>query len=446
MPNSSTTRATTTRATTTRADTDDPAASTSSVADISAAATDGATSATATSKAHAVERAGSAGTGHHRTGHTTTPGPRSMTANEPSAPGHLSSPDQAAPAMNESAHDKVADDRDRAGADTIGDAVPDRVWTALLAHPASTPAELAAAADAGRSTVSKLLAGWAGAGRVTSAAGGTARAARRWTAVPVPASVAPAAATPAPEPPTGCDTSQRAPRSRSGVATAGRAGDTQAAADGPTAHQAAAGRDRRTPGAETGDALAPAAPARTGTRSPRLGAGQLRGLVEEFLAEHPGTHGPVEIGHVLRRSGAIANLCGSSEADEVSDPPSRAAEDAPEPDSAGLPASDTGSDGREGVEVAQRVTRTAGAGAPVVGAAPVGGRGSRRLAAGALRGMVEDFLAERPGQDFGPTAIGHALRRSSGAVANALERLRSDGVVALTGERPRRYSIATAPE
>jgi hypothetical protein len=183
-------------------------------------------------------------------------------------------------------------------------------------------------------------------------------------------------------------------------------------------------------------------PART--RSPRLAAGQLRGLVEEFLAEHPGTHGPVEIGHALgRSSGAIANLCGSSRSDEVSDVPSGAVRgDTLEPGSAGLPTSDTSPHRLE--EVAERVTR--GASASVAGAARVGERGSRRLAAGGLRGMVEDFLAERPGQQFGPTAIGHALRHSSGAIANALERLRADGVVALTGERPRRYSIVTTPE
>jgi hypothetical protein len=203
MPKSSTTGAATTRA-----HTADPAAATSTAADISAAATGAATSATAISAAHAAEQTGSAMTGRHSSGHTASPDPTLMTANQPSALGHPWSPDQAAPAMTESADDRDPDDRnvderdaddrnvderdaddrnlDERGAETgraakgaTGDAVPDRVWTALLAHPASTPAELATAADAGRSTVSKLLAGWAAAGRVTSAAGGTARTARR---------------------------------------------------------------------------------------------------------------------------------------------------------------------------------------------------------------------------------------------------------------------------
>jgi hypothetical protein len=69
-------------------------------------------------------------------------------------------------------------------------------------------------------------------------------------------------------------------------------------------------------------------PAPTSAKSPRLGAGQLRGLVEEFLAEHPGTHGPVEIGHALRRSsGAIANalerLVDTGWAERTNDRPKR---------------------------------------------------------------------------------------------------------------------------
>ena len=52
--------------------------------------------------------------------------------------------------------------------------------------------------------------------------------------------------------------------------------------------------------------------------------------------------------------------------------------------------------------------------------------------------MVQDYLTEQPG-DHGPTAIGRALGRSSGAVANALERLVTAGWAARTNDRPRRY-------
>lgn len=67
------------------------------------------------------------------------------------------------------------------------------------------------------------------------------------------------------------------------------------------------------------------------------------------------------------------------------------------------------------------------------------GRGPR-LAKGALHGLVEDFLSEHPGEAFGPSAIGKALGRSSGAVANALDRLVEKKVAVLTSEKPRRFT------
>jgi hypothetical protein len=69
-----------------------------------------------------------------------------------------------------------------------------------------------------------------------------------------------------------------------------------------------------------------------------------------------------------------------------------------------------------------------------------------RLAPGALRGMVEDFLRDNPGE-FSPNAIGKALARSSGAVSNALETLAKTGYATRTSERPKKYSLAatTAP-
>ena len=56
--------------------------------------------------------------------------------------------------------------------------------------------------------------------------------------------------------------------------------------------------------------------------------------------------------------------------------------------------------------------------------------------------MVEDFLAEHAGQEFGPHAIGTALRRPSGAVANALVRLTERGAAVEVSEHPRRYHAA----
>ncbi|MEV0238052.1 helix-turn-helix domain-containing protein [Nonomuraea sp. NPDC050786] len=67
---------------------------------------------------------------------------------------------------------------------------------------------------------------------------------------------------------------------------------------------------------------------------------------------------------------------------------------------------------------------------------------------GALRDRVLSHLTEHPGKDFTPYEIGRVLNASSGAVANALDRLVSLGQAQLTCERPRRFSLAetSAPE
>jgi len=62
-----------------------------------------------------------------------------------------------------------------------------------------------------------------------------------------------------------------------------------------------------------------------------------------------------------------------------------------------------------------------------------------------LRDRVLNHLAEHPGKDFTPYEIGRVLDSSSGAVANALDRLVSLGQAELTCERPRRFSLAEAP-
>jgi hypothetical protein len=75
-----------------------------------------------------------------------------------------------------------------------------------------------------------------------------------------------------------------------------------------------------------------------------------------------------------------------------------------------------------------------------------GRAGRRGLAAGTppgeLRDLVAAHLAAYPAQDFGPHAIGRVLGRSSGAVANALDRLTALGQAQLTSEAPRRYRYA----
>ncbi|MGP3936333.1 hypothetical protein [Nonomuraea sp. KM88] len=61
---------------------------------------------------------------------------------------------------------------------------------------------------------------------------------------------------------------------------------------------------------------------------------------------------------------------------------------------------------------------------------------------GALRDRVHAHLLAFPGKDFTPYEIGKVLEASSGAVANALDRLVSLEDAVLTCERPRRFALA----
>jgi DNA-binding MarR family transcriptional regulator len=75
--------------------------------------------------------------------------------------------------------------------------------------------------------------------------------------------------------------------------------------------------------------------------------------------------------------------------------------------------------------------------------APAATAGGGRLARGELGSLVYQFVAARPDEDLGPTAIGKALGRSSGAVSNALSRLEASGQVRLVADKPLRYRAAT---
>jgi MarR family protein len=116
------------------------------------------------------------------------------------------------------------------------------------------------------------------------------------------------------------------------------------------------------------------------------------------------------------------------------------------PDAAGEGGSGeiTASDPGPGEQPPTSTTPTgAGAPVPVDGAAP--GQ-STRLGKGALRGMVEDYLTGRAGEQLSPSAIGKALGRSSGAVSNALDKLVADGYAVQTQDKPKRFTAKTIPE
>ncbi|PPK63383.1 winged helix-turn-helix domain-containing protein [Actinokineospora auranticolor] len=66
-----------------------------------------------------------------------------------------------------------------------------------------------------------------------------------------------------------------------------------------------------------------------------------------------------------------------------------------------------------------------------------------RLAPGALRGQVEDYLRDHPTQRLSPTEIARALEgKSGGAVSNALDKLVADGVAVRVQDKPRRFALA----
>jgi hypothetical protein len=70
----------------------------------------------------------------------------------------------------------------------------------------------------------------------------------------------------------------------------------------------------------------------------------------------------------------------------------------------------------------------------------------RRLGGGELRGQVEEFLRDHEDEAFGPSAIGKALGRSSGAVNNALEKLVTDGYAMRTSDKPKRFTLKTTTD
>ncbi|MBV8933341.1 MAG: MarR family transcriptional regulator [Kutzneria sp.] len=219
----------------------------------------------------------------------------------------------------------------------------DKLWEALHANPNSTAADLSAAAKIGKSTAQKILVRWAADGSVTRTAGiadGGRRAADLWAITPVD--------------------------------------DTPVAADQ---------RDTDTVDAAQADTDSPVAP-------DDIDVAAVTPAEDESANSEP--------------TDAAAVDTQDSTDTEASDP----AQAEPAAD----PATDGGGDDT-----------------------------AARLAPGALRGMVEDYLRDHPGEQFGPTAIANALGgKSSGAVSNALDKLVADGTAVKTQDKPRRFALAPA--
>ena len=77
--------------------------------------------------------------------------------------------------------------------------------------------------------------------------------------------------------------------------------------------------------------------------------------------------------------------------------------------------------------------------------AAAGGRKTPAVKPGALRELVAAHLRAYPGQNLTPHQIGKKLTRSSGAVANALDKLVALGEAELATEKPRTFRLAGSP-
>ncbi|TWP46038.1 MarR family transcriptional regulator [Lentzea tibetensis] len=241
----------------------------------------------------------------------------------------------------------------------------DKLWEALHATPNSAASDLSVAAKIGKSTAQKILVKWAADGSVTRTAGiaeGGRRAADLWAITEVDTTQAD---------PTPVDT----PAAEDADAT----DTTQAAPDVPDAEDATD---------TEGDSVEPTDTAADEAQAP----------VDTEVAD------PVEAEPVVA---------------EVTDP--------------------AAADGPDGA--------TTDVDPSTKGGADATGEKAARLAPGALRGMVEDYLRDHPGEQFGPTAIATALGgKSSGAVSNALDKLVEDGVATKTLDKPRRFALAESEQ
>lgn len=247
----------------------------------------------------------------------------------------------------------------------------DKLWEALHAQPNSTATDLSIAAKIGKSTAQKILAKWAGDGSVTRTAGiaeGGRRAADLWAINEV--NTAPVSADHVDDAPADDDSADAAPADP----------DTPVAPDAPDA----ATTDDATP--TKGDPTPP-------TNTERI----------DTAADN------------------VQDTIGTQATDPTEAEPVVAEAITPA-DEGAAPEADTAADG-----------------------AATDGDKAARMAPGALRGMVEDYLRDHPGEEFSPTTIAKALGgKSSGAVNNALDKLVEDKIAMKTKEKPRRFALAPA--
>jgi len=312
------------------------------------------------------------------------------------------------------------------------------VRAALTAAPGAAAAQIAAAAGTSRIVAGRELAALEASGLATRTPGartGRATAPATWQPAPPPPSPAPAATAGADEAPPAspvADTATASPAPAAGDGDlpapdsapgepagdqpdAGTAGSAPAG-DGSAGETAPAPAGRGTPGEAAGtgapDAGPPAdsvpadsagetaAPAPAGGEPQPAAAGEAAALLRELASAATGAGDALDRGDIAAALAVMDGICA-------------------------------------GAAQSRRLVRAAAAGRKPRGTGTPGRPGQ-------LRDLVDAHLLAHPGTDFTPHQIGRVLDRSSGAVANALDRLTALGRAHLTSEKPRRYQ-ATGP-
>jgi len=296
------------------------------------------------------------------------------------------------------------------------------VRAALTANPGATAAQIADAAGTSRIIAGRELAALEASGLATRTPG--ARKGR----TTAPATWQPAPQPPAPAP-SGPDEAPAASPADTTASPAPAAGDGRLPAPGSAPEEAggnAPGTDHADPG------KAARAPADGGTPGEHAGP-PAAGAPDAGAADAPATTDSAPAG------GEPQPAAAGEAAALLRDLASAATSAAEALDGGDTAAALAVMDAiRDGAAQARRLLKAAAAVRKPRGTSPAARPGQ-------LRDLVAAHLAANPAAEFTPHAIGRVLGRSSGAVANALDRLTALGQARLTTDRPRRYQHQ-APE
>jgi hypothetical protein len=294
------------------------------------------------------------------------------------------------------------------------------VWAALTANPGATAAQIAAAAGTSRAIAGRELAALQAAGRATRADAGRG----------APATWEPSGQT-EPSPP-GADAGSPGDQAHAEPGSPAPA-DVRSADAEDTSEASTA--SRQTEPAADSDSRGPA--------GPDAGSETAEHAVTEPAGDEPaarnagGSSGAPGQGEELAAAGGAASPAAHDEALDLLAELAETAKSA----AAAL----RGGDFATALAAAETACDHAAQARRLL--KPTGRKARDGAAArpGQLRDLVRGHLAAYPDAEFTPHAIGRVLGRSSGAVANALDKLTALGQAELTSEHPRKYK-ATAGE